>query len=132
MGVVRIGVVGIGFMGRMHLSAYMKLPSAKVVAVADIDKDKREGKSGDAGNLGDTAWSFDVKSCEHVYDCGFKLIENPAVDLVDLCVPTCDHKDLFLAAVKAGKHVLCEKPMAVARADVEAMLAAGQQAKAPS
>ena len=129
MGVVRIGVVGIGFMGRMHLSAYMKLPSAKVVAVADIDKDKREGKSGDAGNLGDTAWSFDVKSCEHVYDCGFKLIENPAVDLVDLCVPTCDHKDLFLAAVKAGKHVLCEKPMAVARADVEAMLAAGQQAK---
>ena len=66
--------------------------------------------------------------CEHVYDCGFKLIEDPAVDLVD-AVPTCDHKDLFVAAVKAGKHVLCEKPMAVAAADVQAMVAAGKEAK---
>ena len=129
MATVKIGVIGLGFMGRMHLSAYLKLPNAKVVAVADIDQDKREGKSGGAGNLGDAGWTFDVKSCEHVYDSGFKLIEDPAVDLVDLCVPTCDHKDLFVAAVKAGKHVLCEKPMAVAAADVKAMVAAGKEAK---
>ena len=45
MAVVKIGVIGLGFMGRMHLSAYLKLPNAKVVAVADIDQDKREGKA---------------------------------------------------------------------------------------
>jgi predicted dehydrogenase len=103
---VRVGIIGMGFMGRMHLSAYRQLPSAEVVAFADLDKDKRAGRSEGAGNLGDTGSPFDVKSFKKVYDCGFQLIEDPEIDLVDICVPTCDHKDLFLAAVKAKKSVL--------------------------
>jgi len=126
---VRVGIIGMGFMGRMHLAGYRKLPDAKVTAMADIDEEKRRGKAGDAGNLGDTGFQFDIKSFEQVYDSGFKLIEDPAIDLVDICVPTCDHKDLFVAAVEAGKHVLCEKPMAVRPADVTAMVAAGKNAK---
>lgn len=128
---VRVGIIGMGFMGRMHLSAYLKLPNAKVVAFADIDKAKREGKGPDAGNLGDTGFQFDAAAFEKVYDCGLKLIDDPGVDLVDICVPTCDHKDLFVAAVKAGKSVLCEKPMAVRSADVKAMVAAGKRARRP-
>lgn len=127
--VVKVGIIGMGFMGRMHLSSYLKLPGAKVVAFADIDQDKREGKGAGAGNLGDAGFQFDVGSFENTYDSGFKLIEDPSVDLVDICVPTCDHKDLFVAAVKAGKHVLSEKPMAVVPADVKAMVAAGKKAK---
>jgi predicted dehydrogenase len=126
---VRVGIIGMGFMGRMHLSAYRQLPSAEVVAFADLDKDKRAGRSEGAGNLGDTGSPFDVKSFKKVYDCGFQLIEDPEIDLVDICVPTCDHKDLFLAAVKAKKSVLSEKPMAVKPSDVRAMVAAGKKAK---
>lgn len=126
---VRVGIIGMGFMGRMHLSAYRQLPDAEVVAFADVDRAKREGRSDGAGNLGDTGFQFDVKSFRRVYDCGFQLIEDPEIDLVDICVPTSDHKDLFVAAVKAKKHVLSEKPMAVKPSDVKAMVAAGKKAK---
>jgi predicted dehydrogenase len=126
--VVKVGIIGMGFMGRMHLGSYHKLANAKVVAFADTDRDKRKGKNADAGNLGDTGLKFDVKAFDKVYDSGFKLIADSGVELVDICVPTCDHKDLFVAAVKAGKHVLCEKPMAVKPADVKAMVAAGKKA----
>ncbi len=126
---VKVGIIGMGFMGRMHLASYMKLPGARVIAMADIDEEKRRGNLGDAGNLGDTGFKFDIKSFEQVYSSGFELIEDPAIDLVDICVPTCDHKALFVAAVEAGKHVLCEKPMAVQPADVTAMIAAGTKAK---
>jgi predicted dehydrogenase len=126
---VRVGIIGMGFMGRMHLAGYEKLPDAKVVAFADTDKSKRQGKNTRAGNLGDAGSTFDVKCFDKVYDSGFKLLEAPDIDLVDICVPTGDHKDLFVAAVKAGKHVLCEKPMAVKPADVKAMVAAGKRAQ---
>ena len=127
--VIRVGIIGMGFMGRMHLSGYRKLANAKVIAYADSDKTKRKGRANGAGNLGDTSQEFDVKSFDKIYDSGFKLIADPHIELVDICVPTCDHKDLFVAAVKAGKHVLCEKPMAVKPADVKAMVAAGKKAQ---
>jgi predicted dehydrogenase len=126
---VKVGIIGMGFMGRMHLSAYHKLPDARVVAFADLDRDKREGKMADAGNLGDTGVPFDVSSFEKIFDSGFQLIEDPGIDLVDICVPTCDHKGLFLAAVQAGKNVLLEKPLAVDPEDIRAILAAGKEAK---
>ncbi len=126
---VKVGIIGMGFMGRMHLSAYLKLPQAKVVAFADINPEVRAGNTGVAGNLGDTGFQSNLASFDRIYDDGFKLIEDPELDLVDICVPTCDHKDLFLAAVKAGKNVLLEKPMAVKPADVTAIVAAGKNAE---
>ncbi|MCU0962510.1 MAG: Gfo/Idh/MocA family oxidoreductase [Pirellulaceae bacterium] len=126
---VKVGIIGMGFMGRMHLSAYRKLPGVEVVAFADTDASKRAGTAGGAGNLGDTDFQTDVASFQQIYDCGFALVDDPDIDLVDICVPTCDHKDLFLAAVAARKHVLSEKPMAVDPDDVKAMVAAGKKAK---
>lgn len=126
---VKVGIIGMGFMGRMHLSAYQKLPDAKVIAFADLDRDRREGRGAGAGNLGDVGYASDVEAFQHVYKSGFDLIANPDIDLVDICVPTCDHKDLFVAAIKAKKHVLSEKPMAVKPAHVRAMVAAGKKAK---
>lgn len=126
---VRVGIIGMGFMGRMHLSAYGKLPDARVVAFADTDRAKREGRTDNAGNLGDTSAGFDPAAFEHVYEDGFALIEDGEIDLVDICVPTSDHRKLFVAAVKAGKNVLSEKPMAVKPADIEAMVEAGRKAR---
>ncbi|MHB8863199.1 MAG: Gfo/Idh/MocA family protein [Pirellulaceae bacterium] len=126
---VKVGIIGMGFMGRMHLSAYRKLPEAEVIAFADLDPDRREGRGGGAGNLGDTEFASDVKSFQRVYESGFELLEDPEIDLVDICVPTSDHKDLFVAAVKAKKHVLSEKPLAVKPSDIRAIVAAGKKAK---
>ena len=126
---VRVGIIGMGFMGRMHLSSYSKLSGAKVVAFADIDRDRREGRESSAGNLGDTGFRFDVRAFEKVYDLGYSLIEDSTIDMVDICVPTCDNKDLFLAAVKAGKNVLLEKPIAVDPAEVKEMITRGKKAK---
>ncbi len=126
---VTVGIIGMGFMGRMHLSAYQKLSQAKVIAMADIDPDKRAGKGGDAGNLGDTNFPSDAPAFERIYQSGVELIHDADIDLVDICVPTSDHKALFLAAVNAGKNVLLEKPMAVKPADVEAIVAAGKKSK---
>ncbi|MHB0960700.1 MAG: Gfo/Idh/MocA family protein [Pirellulaceae bacterium] len=126
---VKVGIIGMGFMGRMHLSAYRKLPEAEVIAFADLDPDRREGRGGGAGNLGDTEFASDVKSFRRVYESGFELLEDPEIDLVDICVPTSDHKDLFVAAVKAKKHVLSEKPLAVKPSDIRAIVAAGKKAK---
>lgn len=126
---VKVGIIGMGFMGRMHLSAYRKLPGVEVVAFADTDAEKRAGTATGAGNLGDTAFEADVDSFQKIYDSGLGLIEDPDIQLVDICVPTPHHKDLFLAAVAVGKHVLSEKPMAVHPDDVRAMVAAGLQAK---
>ncbi len=126
---VKVGIIGMGFMGRMHLAAYQQLPDAEVVAFADLDKAKREGRGDGAGNLGDTGFQFDVKAFKRVYDDGFQLIEDPEIDLVDICVPTCDHRRLFVAAVKAKKHVLSEKPMAAKPSDVKAMVDVGKKAK---
>ncbi len=129
MMVVRVGIIGMGFMGRTHLAVYQRLPEAEVVAFADIDGSKRQGGGDVDGNLGDTGQEVDVSSFRQVYDCGFQLIEDPEIDLVDICVPTCDHKDLFVAAVKAGKHVLSEKPMAVKPRHVKAMVAAAKKTR---
>lgn len=126
---VRVGIIGMGFMGRMHLSAYRKLEGVEVVAFADIDVSKRSGDATSAGNLGDTDFQADVASFRTIYESGQELIADPDIDLVDICVPTCHHRDLFVAAVAAGKHVLSEKPMAVKPEDVQAMVAAGKQAR---
>src|SRR4029079_15516577 len=57
------------------------------------------------------------------------LVANPEVDLVDICVPTPGHRELSIAALEAGKHLLCEKPMSVSLADCDALLATAAKAR---
>jgi predicted dehydrogenase len=103
---VKIGMVGMGPVGQSHFKSYGKIPSAKVVAVADIDPSRIAGDfSGSWGSLGDGAARFMTTSY-------LELIARPEVDVVDICVPTPDHHEIALAALRAGKHVVCEKPLA--------------------
>ena len=125
---VKVGIVGMGFMGRMHLSSYAQMKDVKVVAFADIDEKVRSGKTGGAGNLGDTGYAFDVKNFDNVYASAKELIKDSSIDLIDICVPTPSHKTVFLDAVATGKHVIVEKPIARTVADVDAMIKAGKKA----
>jgi predicted dehydrogenase len=109
---VNVAVVGLGFMGVTHLRAYLDHPLAKVVAVCDATRLPVNGVlAGVAGNIQETAdihLGADVKVYQKLED----LLADQDVQLVDLCTPTPLHLDQAIASLNAGKHVLCEKPLA--------------------
>jgi predicted dehydrogenase len=110
---VNVGVVGLGFMGLTHINAYRKLPDhARLVAVCDAVRQPVNGVL--AGVTGNVAGSdtVDLGAAVRAYTSIDDLLADPEVDLVDLCVPTPLHVPQTLAALAAGKHVICEKPLA--------------------
>jgi predicted dehydrogenase len=97
---VGIGLVGLGFVGeKAHLSAFKSIPGAKLVAVADIDTERARK----------AAEKFKLKS---VYSSHTDLVRDPDVDAVVISVPTFLHRQIAIDAVRAGKHILCEMPLA--------------------
>lgn len=119
---MRIGIVGLGFMGATHLGAGQKLPDAEVTAVCSSDPAKLAGDlSQVGGNLGRETGTFDFSRLTK-YTKWQELIADPNIDAVDLCLPTDLHEQVTLAALRAGKHVLVEKPMALSVESCERML----------
>ncbi len=125
---VRIGIVGVGFMGMIHYLAARKLPGAQVTALCSRDQKKLAGDwRGIRGNFGPPGQVMDlagVKKYERLDD----LLADPNVNLIDICNPTELHPPTAIAALKAGKHVLVEKPIALRCEDADAMVAAARQA----
>jgi predicted dehydrogenase len=122
---VGVGLVGVGFMGGMHFRQYEQLTDrAKLVAICDTEPDRRAGDwSKVGGNIGDPqANKRDLKGVAQ-YEDYKQLIADPNVQLVDICVPTYMHCEIASAALKAGKHVLSEKPMALTVEECDGMLA---------
>ena len=112
---LNVGIIGFGFMGTTHLGVYRNLADVRVAAIADIDPRKRRGDvSKVVCNIGDrdTSKPIDLTGVD-VYDDAMKLIREADVDIVDICVPTAYHAELVCAALAAGKHVFCEKPITV-------------------
>lgn len=109
---VNIAVVGLGFMGAVHLRAYLTQPEARIVAVCDAVRlpvdGVLKGVAGNVANTGDINLGKDVR----VYTKFEDVLADKDVELVDLCTPTPMHPDQSMAALKAGKSVLCEKPLA--------------------
>ena len=126
----RIGIIGLGFMGRTHYESYLKLPEARVVRVADRDARRAAGDlSGGWGNLGTGAVSqLPMDQIRGSTDFR-ELINDPDVDIVDICLPTPAHREVALDALSAGKHVLCEKPLALSSADARQIAAAAASAR---
>ena len=125
---VRIGIVGVGFMGRIHYLAAQRLAGAQVVAVCSRDKAKLAGDwSSTRGNFGPPPGHVDLTGVAR-YETLAELLADPAVDLVDVCNPTAQHPDTVIAALEAGKHVLVEKAIALTLADADRMLAAAKRA----
>lgn len=112
LGPVNVAVVGLGFMGVTHLRAHLTHPLARVVAVCDAARVPVNGVlAGVSGNIkksDDIHLDAEVKVFRKLEE----LLAEPQVQLVDLCTPTPLHPAQAIAALKAGKHVLCEKPLA--------------------
>jgi predicted dehydrogenase len=110
---VNIGIVGLGFMGTTHIKAYRQIPEACVAVICDSGHVPVDGNlSGISGNIGDGSTVRLDMSRVAVYRDIRDLLANPDIDLVDLCVPTRAHPSMAVMALQAGKHVICEKPMA--------------------
>jgi predicted dehydrogenase len=109
---VNVAVVGLGFMGVTHLRAYQQTQGARIVAVCDAVRLPVNGVlAGVAGNIkksDDIDLGPQVKVCRRLDE----VLTDPGVELVDLCTPTPLHPEQAIAALKAGKKVLCEKPLA--------------------
>jgi len=122
MAEIGVGLVGYKFMGRAHSNAYRQLPRFfdvdPVPRMAAICGRDEAGVREAAGSLG---WEF------HETDYR-RLIERDEVGLVDVVTPGNTHRDIVLAALGAGKHVICEKPLANSLAEAEEMLAAAREA----
>jgi predicted dehydrogenase len=127
--VTRIGLIGLGFMGRMHIAAYEKIKDTRIVAVADQDAKRAAGDfSGGWGNVAGAAEHLDMTGITGTTDFQ-ALIQNPDVDVVDICVPTPSHEALATAALAADKHVLCEKPLALDSASAQRIADAAAKAR---
>src|SRR5216684_4450376 len=119
---IRIGIVGIGFMGMIHYLAARKLKGAQVTAICSRDAKKLAGDwRSIRGNFGPPGQIMDLGSVKK-YDRLEKLLADPEIDLVDICNPTHLHPETAIQALKAGKHVLVEKCIALETPDADAML----------
>ena len=127
---VNIGIIGLGFMGQTHIKAYRQVPGANIVAICDAVRLPEDGNlTGVAGNISSTdAIQFDMSVVKGYRDYQ-ELLANPDVQLVDICLPTPLHAATAIASLQAGKHVLCEKPLARSAAVCREIVAAAKQAK---
>lgn len=125
---INVGVIGLGMMGQTHLDVYAKRRDVKIVAVSDRDKDRLHGKQKAAGNIeGQAQGGVDLSSVKK-YEEGLDLIADPDVQLVDICLPTPLHRAYAEAALKAGKHLLVEKPLARTSEEAHAIADAAEEA----
>ena len=121
---LRVGMIGYAFMGAAHSQAwrtaphFFDLPLAPEMAV--VCGRNAAGVAEAAARLG---WASSSTSWRSV-------LEDDTIDLVDVCTPGDTHAEIAIAALEAGKHVLCEKPLANSVAEAEAMTAAAEKAAA--
>lgn len=129
MKTINIGVVGLGFMGATHIKSYQKVPGARVAAVCA----RHLPADGDLSRVGGNITVGEPLKLDMAQVKGYsnfdELIANPEIDLIDLCVPTAMHVPMATAALRAGKHVICEKPLARTPAQAREIVAAAKSAK---
>jgi len=120
---LRIGLIGSGFMGQAHVDAirraallYPQLPARPVLTML-ADRDEPTAKAA-AERFGIPRWTGDWRA----------LVTDPGIELVDITSPNHLHHEMALKAIAAGKHVYCEKPLAVTVAEAEEMAAAAAKA----
>ncbi len=122
-----VGIIGLGVMGRTHIKAYHAanargLP-CRLIAVCSADPSQLSGEAAASGNLKSMAGServFDpaqVRTTTNPAD----IAANPDIDIVSICTPTDTHADLAIMMLRAGKHVLVEKPLALTTDAVRAV-----------
>lgn len=116
MKAINYGIIGLGFFGEKHTEAFQSIPGVKLAAVCTRRTDR----------LRDVAEKFNVSKTYTDYNA---LLNNPEIDAVSIVTHINDHRDITIAALKSGKHVFLEKPMAATPEDCDAIIAAAESAR---
>jgi predicted dehydrogenase len=125
---VNVGILGLGFMGNCHFNAYRAIEGARVAALCDSDPTRLQADAAVAGNIAAGGARKDLTDVK-TYTNAEELFADPGVDVVDITLPTYLHAEYAIRALQAGKHVICEKPMAICSGDAKKMVAAAKQAR---
>lgn len=129
---LKVGLVGLGFMGRGHLEQYLRLmregAQVKLVALCDVDGRKFDPSAVQGGNMGDLGKAKYDFSQFALYADFDEMLAKEELDYVDIALPTYLHCYYACRALNAGLHVLCEKPMALDAEQCELMLGAAERA----
>jgi predicted dehydrogenase len=113
---LRVGLVGAGGIGRnQHLPGWAKVPFAEVLGLADVSPEA-------------LSRAAQIAPGAHTYHDWHELVARDDIDAIDVCTPNRTHSAIVLAALEAGKHVLCEKPLATSAEEVRAMRDAAARA----
>lgn len=119
---LRVGMIGYKFMGKAHSNAYRSLPmffpealKPEMVAICGRNVSAVQAAADQLG------WSESVTDWK-------ELVNREDIDLIDINAPSDAHKEIAIAAAKAGKHIFCEKPLALTLADAREMLQAAEEA----
>jgi predicted dehydrogenase len=123
---LNVAVIGYGFMGRAHANAYRKVNNFFDLAYRPILKVACARSADKAKDFADR-WGF-----ESVETDWRRVIERKDVDLIDICTPNNTHAEIAIAAAKAGKMILCEKPLAMTGAEAKAMVEAVEKTRVPN
>lgn len=113
---VRLGIIGVGQIGQRHLRQYRDIEGVEVVAIADVDEVK-------------VAQTNARYQFAHTFRDFRQMLARDDIDAVDVCVHNNLHMPLTVAALEAGKHVFCEKPLAGTYVDAAKMLRAAKEQK---
>jgi predicted dehydrogenase len=106
---LKVGVIGVGGIARVHMPGWAASPHTEVIMGSDVIETAAK----------DWATTWNVPS---VSTSNADVINNPDIDIVDICTPTGYHTNLVVAALEAGKHVICEKPLAATPTEIQRMI----------
>jgi UDP-N-acetylglucosamine 3-dehydrogenase len=112
---VKVGIVGAGAMGAEHAYCYGEIESVEVVGVFSRNRERAEN----------AARTSNARS----FVDAFAMINDPAIDAIDVCAPSANHREFVVAALAQGKHVFCETPFALQLDDAHAMIEAARKSK---
>ena len=123
---LRVGIIGLGFMGKMHFRCWKRISEAQIVAICDIDQAKFTSAAGTPGNIAGADQPLDFTGIQFFANAQ-EMFDKMELDAVSITLPTYLHAEYTLMALKAGVNVLCEKPMALGAAECERMIMAARQ-----
>ncbi|WKN33147.1 Gfo/Idh/MocA family oxidoreductase [Porifericola rhodea] len=111
---INIGVAGLGFIGPAHIEALRRIPNLHIAAVSDFNKEIAQTKAAALG-------------IEHAYGSFEELLQHDGIQCIHICTPNHLHYEMAKKALEAGKHVVCEKPLATTVAQAEELVELAQQ-----
>ena len=123
---LRIGIVGWGFMGKMHFRCYKSDANVEVTAICDADAKKLQNSSGVSGNISGAEDDLDLSNIVLYSDLS-KMLAEKKIDALSIASPTFLHASQTIEALNEGVHVFCEKPMALNSGDCREMTEVAKQ-----